>query len=597
MQKLLSLIVALSAFSSVSQAGPLLQPGAGNASVSVPGNSLAEKKIRWIWSHRNDFIKACAMSDCIQQEPLKSLLPKLYQIAKSSDQIQLQFVSEKSNPGFFSSNLGESHRIAITGRSPDSPIYFNTDLIANLTFENIVAILFHEWTHHLGISDDSQRLPDQVGALMAKDFTKNLLYSPYAGPDNLRMESAVFQFPVPKDNLEQRFFNHAFAFLTDGNNFLDTDLGKFTLVSACDKEDHQIAAQKTGTPHWRDLGVSDGKRNLRLTMILGNTCYKANAAGQLVDYHFARRGYKFDIVLDKNGLLDSSSEELLGDSLAADLDFVSTLEFLSVNYNKNQVKAGEAIQISMRVKSYTDLKPHHCDFGISQEGAPLQAGGYPLVSNTPNCQVKVVGENLWEISTSFTVPPDMVGGNYYPRIIKVVGDGEPNTALLFLPEQNGFNVGNVPGSSGIAVQSVKVLGPKSTAKFGDQPLTNSYVYSQGQQIEVRIDVKSASSVRIKGLATYTLAAINNELQAVQNQGPLEDFTGFMMKQRTVDAGPGMKTIILTFTIPQAWQNAPLFGMSLQGIYLEDEGFQQTVWQAAGTWDYLFIEQRLFDSNR
>ena len=566
-------------------------------SVEISGSSLPEKQIRWLWHHRQDFIQACAMTNCAQAEPLKTILPKLSQIISHSTDDQLQFKSEQANPGFFSSNLGETHRIAITGRQAGSPIYFNSDLLQNLTLENMVALIFHELTHHLGIADDSQRLPDQVGALLAKDFTSNLFYSPYNGPDNFSLVSAVFQFPVPKDSLDEKFFFKDFAFLTDGNIFLDTDLAKFLLTSACDQPGFSLGGQVTQTPHWRDLGTINEKRQVRLTIILVNACYKTDSSGKLSDYHYARRGYRFDLDLDAKGLILKSSNEALADAFQADIDFASTLELISVNYSKPQVTAGDELQIKMQVKSYTDLIPQTCNFGISNEGAPLQGGGFPVAKETSSCQVKVIGDNLWEISTALKITADMPSGQYYPRILKVVGEGKPNTALLMLPEQNGFHVINNNVTTAFAVKSIEV-NPQvtSVSKLGNQAITNSYMYRLGQPIEIRIHVNSSTNVYIKGIATYTLAAINNNLQAVQNSGGLTDFSDFKMTQTTLNEGPNLKTIVLTFTVPERWQNYPQLGLSLQQIYLEDDAFQQMIWKASGTWDYLFIDQRLVNAN-
>lgn len=568
-----------------------------NASQRVPGNSLAEKKLRWIWQHRKDFIHACAMSDCAKNEILKDILPQISKIVPSTTDDLLQFKSEKSNPGFFSSNLGETHRIAITGRTPGSAIYFNTDLITDLSLENMVALLFHEWTHHLGIADDAQRLPDQVGAAMAKDFTKNLFYSPYSGADNLQLLSAIFQFPVPKVSLEEKFFYKTFALLTDGENVFDTDLGRFDLYPACDGEGFSLAGQATQSPHWRDVGMVNGRREIRLSTIIVNACYKKKFL-ILADHHFARRGYRFDLVLDSNGRILDSSEESLSDALPADLEAVMTLELQSLKYSKNPVAVGDQLRLSAQVKSYTDLIPETCQFGIAQAGAPVQSGGYPTVQQLPDCNVKVVGPNLWEISTSLQIPPDMMAGEYFIRVIKVSGKGEPDTALIFMQEENGFQVKNANPTRALAVKSIEVgPGLTSITKFGPETVTNSYSYKPGQRIEVRVHVVSNSCINTKGISTYAMAGVNGRLQAIQNAGAFKDFPGYDMTQKCVDAGPGLKTLVLSFVVPKETQGHAVLGISLQELYLENETFQQIHWKASGKFDYMFIDQRLLEANR
>ncbi len=62
---------------------------------------------------------------------------------------------ERDQPGFFDTAYGQAHRIAKTGLTPDTPIYFNTDLLYKsgqpaLDFQAITALLIHELGHQTG---------------------------------------------------------------------------------------------------------------------------------------------------------------------------------------------------------------------------------------------------------------------------------------------------------------------------------------------------------------------------------------------------------------------------------------------------------------
>jgi|GEM_PF-7111971 hypothetical protein len=568
-----------------------------NPSQIIEGASLAEKQVRWVWAHRNDFIKACAMSDCIKQEPAKTLLPQLAKVADRTSTDQLQFKSERANPDFFSSNLGESHRIAMTSQKVGSDIYFNTDLIGSLSMENMVAILFHEWSHHLGLADDAQRLPDQLGAAIAKVFKANLRYTPFSTRNGFQLASGVFQFPMPKETLQEKFFFTNFGFFSDGETLLDTDFGNFSLVAGCDKQGYKIGGQASQTPRWRDAGMKNGVKQVRLSMIMVNACY-LGSNGRLVDLQFDRRGYHFDIELDQQGRFQKTSQEFLADALAADLEFITTLELQELKYAKSPITVGEIQTIVLKVKSYTDLTPQVCDFGLSGENPAIQGGGYPSVTSVPNCKVKDLGNRVWEISVSFKISANTYAGKYFPRMIKVDGIGTVSSALLLLPEENGFEVINSNVTAKYSVKSVQITnGLKRISKFGAQAITNSYEFSRGQKIELQIVVNSSSPVRIKGLDTYTLANVNNELQAVHNSGSFKDFVGFNFKEKILNSGNGTYTIILEFTVPDRFNKTPIYGISIQGIFLEDEAFQQNYWKASGPFDYMFIEQSLVNSNR
>ena len=147
----------------------------------ISGVSQNEREIRWVWTYLNDFVQSCRSSSNECQTPevkkiadeLLAYLPS-YNPVKSAEWDQLlEFVSEKDHPEIFNSSQGEAHRVVVTVEKRASTVYINTDRM-NLPIENWVGLLIHEAVHHLGYSDDSSRIPDRIGAEIAKHFKKQI---------------------------------------------------------------------------------------------------------------------------------------------------------------------------------------------------------------------------------------------------------------------------------------------------------------------------------------------------------------------------------------------------------------------------------------
>ena len=572
--------------------------GAGNPSREIEGDSLQEKQLKWAWQHRKDFLKSCLVDkECSAQGPTKDLLTRIYrQMSSTSDQ-QIQFKSEKSNPGLFVSNQGDIHRIAMTSNRPGSPIYFNTDLIYGLNLENMVGVVFHELTHHLGIADDAQRLPDQVGAAMAKHFRKNTLRSPYTGIENSKVESAVFQSSFG-DEVKEEFFFTNFGFITDGHFFADSDFGAFNLSPGCNKDGYKIAAQRTETPVWRESIDSNGKKNIRVTMLFNNLCYKRKFVFG-ADHDVSKRNYTFRFYLTPEGRIDPTQDmtERLADSMGAYMDYISTIQLIEMRFSNTQIKSGGVLNIVARIKSFTPLKPQKCQLGLAIQGTPVDnEDGMPRVNTTPECRITEVSDGIWELQTSLPISSNFASGNYFARLIFITGTGGDGAAYLQLPEKYGFTVTSSNTAAGFSI--VEMTAPNLTPlkNFGAQALTNSYRYSQGQKIDVYFKIKSAGPVRIKGLAFYTLSNVNNELTAIKNTMSIEDLPEMQMTQKSVNSEPGYQTIQLSFVIPTMWLKHQTFGLSLQEVIFENDSFQITSWNAKGTFDSMFLVEEIIQAN-
>lgn len=125
------------------------------------GGGIAEKNVLYAYQKLDNYIKLCLSSDLCKVNTLqRSILQKINEgMAQERQNLeQIQFDSEKANPGFFI--IDGEVKVAKTGGLIGSPIFINTDLLYTrnelgffipLSISESVAILVHELGHHYGI--------------------------------------------------------------------------------------------------------------------------------------------------------------------------------------------------------------------------------------------------------------------------------------------------------------------------------------------------------------------------------------------------------------------------------------------------------------
>lgn len=122
------------------------------------GGGVAERTILYAYTKLESYIRLCLMVDnCKIKTNERELLEKIVAAlpAEYAVEKQIQFASEKENPGTFLIN-GEI-KAAKTGSKIGSPIYFNRDLFVSknignhfepISLSNAVSLLVHEMGHH-----------------------------------------------------------------------------------------------------------------------------------------------------------------------------------------------------------------------------------------------------------------------------------------------------------------------------------------------------------------------------------------------------------------------------------------------------------------
>ncbi len=138
----------------------LLAANTGGGTVVGNGAGAVESSFQHAYYSLSKIISTCVSSKkCETTKEENLVLQTISSIVKmnANKKDRLVFLSEKLNPGFFTTGSDQTNRIAKTFLNPDSPIYINTDMLYTdsgkpaIDFQDILRILVHELGHQAGI--------------------------------------------------------------------------------------------------------------------------------------------------------------------------------------------------------------------------------------------------------------------------------------------------------------------------------------------------------------------------------------------------------------------------------------------------------------
>lgn len=167
-----------------------LAANSGGGIVVGNGAGVVESNFQHAYQALEKVLNNCLLiANCSLLEEEKEVVSSIVDIAKinSSRLNRLVFVSEKMNPGFFTTGESETNRIAKTELHPESSIFINTDMLYKadgtpaLSFQSILAILVHEVGHQAGFIDHAAL--DILGAKIANFSENRTSHSLYKSED------------------------------------------------------------------------------------------------------------------------------------------------------------------------------------------------------------------------------------------------------------------------------------------------------------------------------------------------------------------------------------------------------------------------------
>jgi hypothetical protein len=178
---------------------------AGGGTIVGNGAGAVESSFQQVYKSLEKIIPNCVgVLKCQLADDEKELLSSELSIVihNENKKDRLVFLSEKLNPGFFTTGTSEPFRIAKTFLNPDSSIYVNIDMLYKedgqpaVHFQDIVRILVHELGHQAGVEDHA--LLDILGSKVAAFSEENTSYYRYkveAGSSDITFAVTNFEFP------------------------------------------------------------------------------------------------------------------------------------------------------------------------------------------------------------------------------------------------------------------------------------------------------------------------------------------------------------------------------------------------------------------
>lgn len=169
------------------------------------GAGLVEQNIQFVYMSLPKIISGCfdSPNQCSLSSDENSQLLQIEAVIHQNLSLydRIQFVSEKQNPGFFTTSSTENNRIAKTGLTPQDPIYFNVDELYDfegkpaIDFAGLAAILIHEIGHQTG--ELSHTKLDILGAKVRISLSFQFSSFDYSFINLENVEMNIINYPMP----------------------------------------------------------------------------------------------------------------------------------------------------------------------------------------------------------------------------------------------------------------------------------------------------------------------------------------------------------------------------------------------------------------
>ena len=189
------------------------------------GAGLMENRFQYGYMSLSKLLMNCLINnDC-------GLTAQERKIAESVSEIILKnvsradkfvFVTDKQMTDLADLPMNEPHRIAMTGLTPEDPIYVNVDMLYDLSgrpqleYGAIVALIFHEVGHQAG--ETSHQLLDVIGSKLRVKLESETLVYKFELYNLDKIEVMMNNFSSPNKFAEIRISRNNNAMASVGSN-------------------------------------------------------------------------------------------------------------------------------------------------------------------------------------------------------------------------------------------------------------------------------------------------------------------------------------------------------------------------------------------
>lgn len=544
------------------------------------GPASKENQVRWIWKYLGEFITSCERSGEECQDPeikatlqdLRDVFPQTPQTADSDWGQNLRFVSEVDRPDLFTSESGETHRVAVTGNIPWREVYINRDRI-DLPNSRWVGILTHELVHHLGIEDGVSRLPDRVGAAVAAFTERNWTERTMA--EFGHPEYGILIFNDPSHDRPVRAMV----------NVLMTIDNDFTLNSnkpVCE-EGEQFLGQWSEDVLWQVIYLRGDRKlaKLRSTAILHSRCGKPDGQERIVravitgllDLNFDETFSVGEAWWDLPSRVDPQTLAW-GYITEAEsrIELNRTFAIVSVEYEKPTVQAGETWRGRMMVRSLDGFRPSSC--GITIAGSrwafnrSYEAVLFDVVSD---CRLTDLGGDKWQIDFSHQIPPNAQADYFYPTMLYVNSANDARFGFTAKPAY--VEVLQSAPREPLAFVDWQVEGADERIAHLGIPLRRSYRVEYGKPFWIEFDLNGDADATEQYFDIDLLANTGFGTVFMPWNPNLDSMTGqILLRHEQVRLPDGKLRLRYQLSLPRRIGEVDVYGFKLRRVYARTDDY-------------------------
>ncbi len=541
----------------------------------IAGATQVEREIKWTWKYLKDIADSCLASTthCKDAE-VRSVVVNLsaYLPAYESTEIEkwgklLNFIPEKD--GVFTSDGGEAHRLAITGYTKFSPVQINSDRM-NVALKSWVGILAHEATHHLGIKDDENRIPDRVGAELAAHFDKSIVVSSLTAFNRQDAYLLIMNLQSPRLSL---------AMFSTNEDTIDLETGSSPTMMICPMGETPTR-QVLNNPTWfvNHMKKSNGRVRIKAGGYVGVYCKRANGTVYPVQHPLeAAMDLQYSSPLKMDTWQSETPKVVLTDAVFGasnqpyDVIWGTNRTFVvsSMTHEKKVLSAGDTWKVSTKVTSLDGAVPQTCvAYFTAANWALWKQVSMSAFEQMQTCTVVKTGANQYQVDASFKMPMNMQSDEFYIDTIQFPTPTGDRFAKPHMPDFVHVKGVTTPRA---VVESMKILGLQSASTYHGDAVTNSFKHTPNKTFKVEFT--------LKGDQTFSEVGFDLDMHGRQGgmdvpffvNGPVADFPQFY-KSASITKIPGGSKIVVEVFMPQNFMGFEIMMMKISRMMVRTSDF-------------------------
>lgn len=255
------------------------------------GAGLMENRFQYGYASLNKVLMNCLINnDCGLTAQEKTIAESVSEVLMQniSNPDKFVFLTDKQFTDLATMPMNEPHRIAMTGLTPQDPIYINVDLLYDtggkpqLEYGAVVALIFHEVGHQTG--ETSHQLLDVIGTKLRLKLEEETLVYKFELVNLDKIEVVMSNYSSPNKFAEIR--------ISRNNNAMTSVGANISKSFKCNDKKAKVTAYEYFNGYFTP--VFKGSK-ATFNFIANIHCVKAN--GQL---NIERKNVSFDIRQDNS---------------------------------------------------------------------------------------------------------------------------------------------------------------------------------------------------------------------------------------------------------------------------------------------------------